>query len=123
MDEDLRLPNNQTTVRWIGRIFSVVLFLLMGAFFIEHLNLVASQQDQVAYGFVLNLFFHFGLLCGYLVSLRWEKFGSVLIVLFSLLFLIYLRMPRQFWFFFLTFISPVYFYGYIWFRETRLDMD
>lgn len=123
MDDDLQLPTYQITIRWIGRIFCVILFLLMGAFFVEHLSLASTQSGEIASGFVLNLLFHFGLLCGYLVSLRWEKAGSVMIVLFSLLFLIYLRIPRQFWFFFLTFISPVYFYGYVWFRQARLDAD
>jgi hypothetical protein len=123
MDEDYNLPNKLIVIRWIGRIFSVILFFLMGAFLLEHFKIIIGENDRVSIGLFLNPLFHFGLLCGYLVSLKWEKSGSIMIVVFSLLFLTFLKIPRQFVIFFLTLISPIYFYGYVWFQKIRLELD
>ena len=75
---------------WIGKILALMLFLLFGAFFVEHMSewFLGSAKELppvwvwVAQGFQLFL------LLGYLSVFKWPCFGSVLIVAAALAFFI-----------------------------------
>lgn len=76
--------------RITARILSMMLFTLWGAFFIEHLSWFATETlDTPPLKIWLVQGTHFLLLVGYLVSLKWEKTGSVLIVINAVLFFTY----------------------------------
>ena len=67
--------------RTAGRIFSIILFLLWGSFFVEHLSwFVGTVSGTPPFKIWLAQISHGMLLVGYLLSLRWERTGSVLIV-------------------------------------------
>lgn len=74
-------------IRWIARAISIVLFLMFGAFFIEHLSwFFGSGERPPAMVWVLQAL-HLLMLIGFLVALKWEAAGSALIVVSSLIFL------------------------------------
>lgn len=119
MDDEPFFKFNQFEVIWVGRFFCVVLLFLMGAFFVNQIEILFQQPDIIENYFPVNLLFQFGMICGYIVALKKEKTGSVLIVIFSFLFLWTLGIPKMFLFFFIILISPLYFFAYHWFRESR----
>ncbi|GIV66215.1 MAG: hypothetical protein AB1457_01340 [Chloroflexota bacterium] len=119
MDDEPFFKFNQFEVIWVGRFFCVVLLFLMGAFFINQIEILFQQPDIIENYFPVNLLFQFGMICGYIVALKKEKAGSILIVIFSFLFLWTLGIPKMFLFFFIILISPLYFFAYHWFRESR----
>ena len=74
-------------VRWIARAISIVLFLVFGAFFVEHLSwFFGSGERPPAIVWMLQGV-HFLMLAGFLIALKWEAAGSVLIAVSSLIFL------------------------------------
>ncbi len=74
-------------VRLAARILSVMLFLLWGAFFIEHLSWFTAIGGSAPPAKVWLLqAVHFLLLVGYLVSLKWEKVGSIIVVISAVIF-------------------------------------
>lgn len=76
--------------RTAARILSVLLFLLWGAFFIEHLSWFSTESlNTPRFRIWLAQGSHLLLLVGYLVSLRWDRVGSVLIVVNAVLFFSY----------------------------------
>ncbi|GAP11071.1 hypothetical protein BECAL_02254 [Bellilinea caldifistulae] len=119
MDDEPLFKFNRFKVIWIGRFFCVVMLLLMGAFFINQVEIFFQQPDLIENNFPLNLVFQLGMISGYVVALKNEKAGSVLIVIFSLMFLWTLGIPKMFLFFFVILISPLYFFAYHWFRVSR----
>lgn len=123
MDDEPLFKLNRFKVVWIGRFFCVVMLFLMGAFFINQLEILFQQPDIIENFFPSNLIFQFGLICGYIIALKKEKLGSILIVVFAFLFLWTLAIPKIFVFFFITLISPLYFFAYHWWRESRLDSE
>ncbi len=73
-------------VRLLARAFSVLLFLLWGAFFVEHLAwFTKSGQWPPAFVWIQQAA-HLMLLVSYLVSLKWERAGSLMILLMALAF-------------------------------------
>ncbi|HAD05760.1 MAG TPA: hypothetical protein DCE76_01220 [Anaerolineaceae bacterium] len=120
MDDEPLFKFSRFKVIWIGRFFCVVMLFLMGAFFINQLEILYRQPDLVENNIPINLLFQFGLICGYGIALKKEKWGSILIAVFSFLFLWTLGIPKMFLFFFVVLIAPIYFFGYHWFRESRL---
>jgi hypothetical protein len=76
-----------TVIRWIARVLGGALFLLWGAFFVEHLswflvplNVAPSLQIWLAQGL------HFLVLLGFLVAYRWERLGGGLVIAGALFF-------------------------------------
>lgn len=74
-------------IRWIARAISIVLFLLFGAFFIEHLSWFSGSGGYPPIKVWLLVGVHLLLLVGLLLALKWEAAGSVLIVCSALVFL------------------------------------
>ncbi len=85
------LPTNELVInisKWIGRALVLLVFFLLGAFFVEHTRewfiaprpLAPPLKVWVGHGL------HFLILAGLLVSLRWPPAGAALVVLSSLAF-------------------------------------
>lgn len=119
MDDEPLFKFNRFKVIWIGRFFCVVMLFLMGAFFVNQIGILFQQPGIIKTNFPLNLVFQFGMICGYILALKKDKAGSIIIVIFSILFLWTLGIPKMFLFFFVILISPIYFFAYHWFRESR----
>jgi heme O synthase-like polyprenyltransferase len=110
---------------WIGRSLSGMLFLLLGAFFLEHLlPLLAGGAPAEGRGFLwLVQIIHLFLLLGYLISMRYALIGSLFIIVFGSIFFILTANGPSLWLFLFTSNSPVFFYAYGWLRKNRMDMD
>lgn len=105
--------------RMSARILSVLLFFFWGAFFIEHLSWFFSESLTTI---PANVWFvqgtHVFLLAGYLVSLKWEKTGSVLIVTNAVLFFTFAAGINAVPFIVVS-LFPVMLYGYCWMRRAN----
>ena len=75
-----------TTLRWIARVTGLALFVLWGAFFVEHLNEFTISQHFPPPSVWLIQSIHLAFLLGYLIALKWEITGSVLIIIGSAIF-------------------------------------
>ena len=73
------------TLRWAARIFSVLLFLLWGAFFIEHLSWFRGQESPPLWVWFLQAV-HLVLLLSFLAALRWEVLGCCSSIISALIF-------------------------------------
>ncbi|KAB2924530.1 MAG: hypothetical protein F9K22_05815 [Bacteroidetes bacterium] len=109
-----------STLPWariVARALSASLFILWGAFFVEHLTWFSTllKNPPPAWVWFLSLM-HFLLLVSYLVSMKWEKAGSVLMVVSAVTFFSFAAginaVP-----FILVSILPVAAYSICWFRE------
>jgi len=113
----LRFP--KIDVRFFARVFSIVLFFFWGSFFVEHLSWFTSIQGKIPPATVWALsILHGLLLVSYAVSLRWERTGSIGIVLCSVSFFSftagYNALP-----FIVVSCSPAMLYLYLWKREHK----
>ncbi|NUN68457.1 MAG: hypothetical protein HUU02_01975 [Bacteroidetes bacterium] len=106
-----------TVSRTAARILSLLLFLLWGAFFVEHLSWFSTESlntPPVQIWFAQGA--HFLLLAGYLSSLRWERIGSLLITVNAVLFFGYAAGTNAVPFIIVS-MFPVMLYAYCWHRE------
>lgn len=108
-----------TTVRLIARLLSIALFILWGAFFVEHLAWIDGTMKQLPPLTVWLLSaLHGMLLLSYLISLKWEKRGSLLMVISAVLFFFstagYNAVP-----FIIVSILPAMLFGYCTVTEKR----
>ncbi|MCK9425054.1 MAG: hypothetical protein M0Q21_03325 [Ignavibacteriaceae bacterium] len=72
---------------WIGRITAALLFVLWGAFFLEHLTEWFKDSGRLPpWSVFLIQFFHLLMLVGYLIVLKWKIVGSITIILGAALF-------------------------------------
>ena len=112
------LPANQIKIaRKTGRILSLALFLLWGAFFVEHLTWFFVEVDnnppvQIWFAQVS----HFFLLIGYLLTLKWERIGSVFIVVNAVLFFGFAAGVNSIPFVIVS-VFPVMLYAFCWKKE------
>lgn len=67
-------------MRWIARILALALFLLWGAFFLEHLGewFLHPAQGLPPFWVWLMMLAHLGILLGMLALWKWELAGSLL---------------------------------------------
>ncbi|MDD8017435.1 MAG: hypothetical protein PHP42_03570 [Bacteroidota bacterium] len=74
-------------VRLAARILSGMLFILWGAFFVEHLSWFSTitHQNPPLKVWLLQAV-HFVLLVGYIMMFKWEKIGSVIVVVSAVVF-------------------------------------
>jgi hypothetical protein len=71
---------------WTGRVLNGLLFLLWGAFFLEHLGWFSNPaQWPPAHVFLLQMA-HLALLLGLLATFRWDLAGSLAVILSALAF-------------------------------------
>ncbi len=73
-------------VRWTARGLSVLLFLLWGAFFVEHLEWFFNAPQRPPLSVWLLQGLHLLMLVGLLIALRWELAGSLLVIVSGALF-------------------------------------
>lgn len=103
--------------RLVARALSAALFILWGAFFVEHLTWFSTllKNPPPARVWFLSVM-HFLLLVSYLVVMKWEKAGSVLMVVSAVTFFSFAAginaVP-----FILVSILPVAALSICWFRE------
>jgi hypothetical protein len=101
-------------VRWIARGLSLALVLLWGAFFIEHLSWFGSPEKPPLRVWLL-VGLHFLMLVGYLVTLRWERTGSVIAGASAVTFFTLAAGRYAPWFILLGLV-PLALYAYTWTR-------
>ncbi|MCK9407815.1 MAG: hypothetical protein WCX28_06390 [Bacteriovoracaceae bacterium] len=103
--------------RTTARILSLLLFTLWGTFFVEHLSWFSTEAlDTPPLIVWLAQATHFLLLVGYLVSLKWERIGSVLIVANAVLFFGYAAGTNAVPFIVVS-VFPVMIYAYCWMKH------
>lgn len=107
------------SVRWVARIFGLLLFVFWGSFFVEHLaewfrGSAATPPLRV----LLIQLAHLVLLVGLAIAWRWELAGSVLIILGALAFFSQAA-GRNFPLFFGVTIIPAILYAFCW-RKSRM---
>lgn len=71
-----------TGIRWLGRLLALGVFLLWGAFFVEHAQewVIAPSPNLPPLEVCVGQALHLLLLVGLLVSLRWPRIGSVWVI-------------------------------------------
>jgi len=69
-------------IRWIARIFGLLFFLFWGAFFLEHLIewFIKPLPQTPPLKIWIDQILHFILLAGFIMALRWELLGSMVIL-------------------------------------------
>lgn len=103
--------------RWVGRALCFVLFLLWGIFFLEHLSFFTQPNVELPPPSVWLLqIVHGLLLISYLVGLRFERAGSIGILIFGLIFFV---SAGAAWYLLLISLSPIFFFGYTWIRKSQ----
>lgn len=103
--------------RTTARVFSIVLFMLWGSFFVEHLSwFVTESMNTPPIRIWVIQAGHFLLLVGYLVSLKWERIGSVLIILNAIFFFSYAAGKNAVPFIIVS-AFPVMLYSYCWVKQ------
>jgi hypothetical protein len=84
---NMLLTNQIKIARNMARLLSLALFLLWGVFFVEHLTwFFVEVNNSPPVHIWLAQISHFLLLIGYLITLKWERIGSVFVVVNALLF-------------------------------------
>lgn len=103
--------------RITARILSALLFILWGAFFVEHLSWFSTEAQNTP---PIQIWFaqvtHFLLLVGYLLSLKWEKIGSALITVSAVLFFSYAAGTNAVPFIVVS-LFPVMLFAYCWMKQ------
>jgi len=107
---------------WIGRITAVLLFLLWGAFFVEHLTEWFKDAAHLPPASVfIKQFFHLLMLVGYLVVFKWKVAGSFIIILGALLFFGSIGVNAMITFFTISIIPAVIFLFVLYFEKKILS--
>jgi hypothetical protein len=103
--------------RYIGRGLCILLFILWGSFFIEHLSFffMKTGEPPGASVWLLQLV-HFSLLVSYLVCFKFERLGSVSLFVFALIFFLATAGDQALLFIVIS-VSPILFFGYGWMRN------
>ncbi len=113
-----------TIIRWTARILGICIFLLWGAFFIEHLVewfIVPLSQSQVAPWHIwLGQIFHFIMLAGFIVALKWEFSGSMLIIIGAFALFVD-KAGSRFLSYFTVTIIPAIMYLFCWWKTRKLS--
>ncbi len=116
------LANQIKIARNTGRILSIALFMLWGAFFIEHLSWFFVEVDNnppIKIWFAQSA--HFLLLIGYLLTLKWEKIGSGVVAVSATLFFSYAAGVNAAPFVIVS-IFPVMLYAFCWMKEKKNNL-
>lgn len=101
--------------RRVGRVLCAGLFLLWGMFFIEHLGMFSQASGELPPLYVwLVQIAHGLLLISYLVCFKFDKPGSLGILLFGLTFFISVGAA---WYLLVLSLSPILFFAYGWLRS------
>ncbi len=78
-----------TVLKWLRRVTAAALFLLWGAFLLEHIQewYMHPAQGFPPWWVGLSMVCHLGVLVGLLVILRWDRLGALITLLATLGFL------------------------------------
>ncbi len=108
------------TLRFIANTCCLLLFILWGAFFIEHLSWFGSEPTPPTEVWLLQLV-HLLMLIGLLVALKWKKIGSGMIIGSALIF--FSQTAGQYFlpFFLVTIIPAVLFLISWWLENHRMQ--
>lgn len=106
-------------VRAIADACCIILFILWGAFFIEHLSWFWGDQTPPMTVWLLQ-FFHLSLLIGFMLALKWELIGSVTIIASAALFFSQTGGQRFLPLFLVTIIPAVLFLLSWWLENHRM---
>ena len=103
--------------RWIGRGLCILLFILWGAFFIEHLGffLMDTGAPPPLYVWLLQIL-HGLFLLSYLLCLKYERIGSLCLFILALAFFIATAGDQALLFIVIS-VSPIFFFAYGWMRN------
>ncbi|MDP3684479.1 MAG: hypothetical protein Q8S01_11150 [Ignavibacteria bacterium] len=106
---------------WFGRITAMLLFLLWGAFFVEHLTEWFKDAGHLPpWSVFLIQFFHLLMLVGYIAVFKWKILGSALIILGAFIFFASLGAKAMLAFFAISIIPAVIFLFVFYFEKKFL---
>jgi hypothetical protein len=109
------------TFLWIGRFLAVLLFILWGAFFIEHLTEWFKDSGHLPpLSVFLIQFFHLLMLVGYIAAFKWKAVGSSMIILGALVFFGSLGAKAMLAFFAIS-ILPAVIFLFVFFYEKKFQ--
>jgi hypothetical protein len=108
-----------TILRWIARVLAVCLLLFWGAFFVEHLSwFFGSLPRTPPFRIWVAQGLHLLMLVGFILALKWELTGSVLVAVSALLFFSQVA-GKNFFIFFPVTIVPALLYLYCWLKSGK----
>ena len=98
-----------TAVRWLARALAICVFLFWGAFFIEHLRewFIKPFPNHPPLKVCVGMALHCLLLAGLLIALKWERVGSLMVILAAFVFFYQVSGSPFSLFFGLTALPPV----------------
>lgn len=106
---------------WFGRITAMLLFLLWGAFFVEHVTEWFNDAGHLPpWSVFLIQFFHLLMLVGYIAVFKWKMLGSALIILGAFIFFASLGAKAMLAFFAISIIPAVIFLFVFYFEKKLL---
>jgi len=111
-----------TIGRWSGRATALLLFLFWGAFFVEHMTewfLRADGRYPPAWVWGQQ-FFHFAMLVGLGMMVKWEKRGAVVMLVATVAFFAGIH-PSTFPWIALINIAPIGCFGIYWLADRKLQ--
>lgn len=106
-------------IRFFANACCVMLFILWGAFFIEHLSWFTNGQTPPANIWLLQIA-HLALLIGLLMALKWELTGSLVVIVSALAFFLPTAGNRFLPLFLITILPTVMFFFTWWLENHRM---
>jgi hypothetical protein len=84
---------------WTGRALSLLLFLLWGAFFVEHVGewFMGHQGVYPPPGVWVAQALHGAILVGFLMMMKWDRLGTTVMAAATIAFFVSIRMSRFPW--------------------------
>lgn len=109
-----------TIFKWLGRISAVLLFLFWGAFFVEHISewFMHPEQGYPPARIWVSMFFHFVMLIGLATMVKWDKLGSIIMVIGTIAFFASIGY-KGFPFIALINLISIIFYGIFWITSSK----
>jgi hypothetical protein len=109
-----------TVGKWGGRLTALLVLLLWGAFFVEHLSewfLRADGRYPPTWVWVQQAF-HFAMLAGLALMLKWDRLGTVVMLAASIMFFGFIGL-RNFSYFALINLVPVALFSVYWLARRK----
>jgi hypothetical protein len=104
----------------IGKLISTILLIFWSSFFIEHLSWFFQESSSPPLAVYIISFFQFMLLAGYLIYLKWELTGSIIIYVSATIFLSQTA-NKNFFLFWIISILPALIFSYLFlFKKNKI---
>jgi len=109
-----------TVIRWLARVLAVCVFLLWGAFFVEHLQewFIQPYPQLPPLKVCAGMALHFLLLAGLIIALRWELVGSLAVIVTAFAFF-YDKAGSRFPVLFGLTVLPALLLAFCWWQDRR----